>query len=139
MASDPPVQVAESVFWCYLVLSCLVYAPSTIYYTINYFRIHKSQLVRKRYPRIVIFTSLFGIVSTTIRPCYLQWSLSYTKKGPINTNTIPKTIHSLLYPFLTHAFIYLVVWRMYLLFFKFKYLEATQQLSWLQYINKKVY
>ena len=135
---NPPLSVTKIIFWCYLGVSCCIYAPTTIYYTIEYSRILKSQLVDKRYPRIAIFTSLFGLISTIIRPSLLQFALCCDGNDSIYNDTFFDILHTFLYPIMTHGFLYIVLWRMYLLYYKFNYLYSLQQVSWMQHINKNI-
>ena len=129
-------------FWIYLAVSLVIFTPTTIYYTIEYSKILKSELVRKRYPRIVILTAIVGICSFTIRPSLMLFVFAYTDDNAVDPTkkekTFIDTIHSILYPPITHGFVYMIAWRVYLLYYKFQFIHAAQQVSWMQHINKKV-
>ena len=132
--AEPDLPTTVAVAWITFTITFFIFIPTTLYYGYEYSHILSSELVRKRFPHIVIFTALFGIVSTSLRPTYLQFAFIYIS---VNDQTLG-TIHSILYPPISHGFMYLVVWRFWLLYYKFQYLHATQQASWMQHINTTV-
>ena len=131
--AEPDWPTTIAVAWVTFAITFFVFIPTTLYYGFEYISILSSELVRKRYPRIVIFTVFFGMLSTSVRPTYLQFAFIY-----VTNNQTLGTIHSIIYPPISHGFMYLVVWRFWLLYYKFQYLHATQTMSWLQHINTKV-
>ena len=126
------IGIAQQITLVVWVIVTLNLTCQIIYFTYQYWKVKEAIVLRKRYPQIVIFTAVVGVLLQG-RGVMFQFIVSYRDEAKW-----VDLVHTFFYPITIHALIFCFIWRYWMIYYRFNWIAASQNSQWMRHINEKV-
>ena len=128
---------AESViFWLYLAHVVVILVPFVAYNSNQFYLIRNSDFVRRRFPFLIIISSIFGSIACIIIAPFTQFTIAYVNSSKILN--IYLFIYRIIYPLIVQGSFYSILCRFWMIYYEFQFSYALSKSKWTHYINQNV-